>query len=125
MNNSLDTERAAFLATILEQPDDDTVRLVFADWLQDRGDPRAEGYRALVTLGLAPRRYGGSGRDRRWEWGESLTCRGSHLCASWYAALASATGFRTRWDAEAAAALAFGTLRPEQRAAILRKGAGA
>jgi uncharacterized protein (TIGR02996 family) len=33
----------AFLADILEHPDDDAVRLVFADWLQDNGDPdRAE-----------------------------------------------------------------------------------
>jgi uncharacterized protein (TIGR02996 family) len=30
-------------------PDDWQTRLVFADWLQERGDPRAEGYRALAV----------------------------------------------------------------------------
>lgn len=29
------------------KPDDWQTRLVFADWLQDRDDPRAEGYRAI------------------------------------------------------------------------------
>ena len=31
-------------------PEDWQTRLVFADWLQDQGDPRAEGYRALGAL---------------------------------------------------------------------------
>ena len=35
-------------------PDDWQTRLVFADWLDDRGDPRAEGYRALGHLRLCP-----------------------------------------------------------------------
>lgn len=30
-----------------ENPGDHTTRLVFADWLDERGDPRAAGYRAL------------------------------------------------------------------------------
>jgi uncharacterized protein (TIGR02996 family) len=30
----------AFLQTILENPDDDTPRLVFADWLEEQGNPR-------------------------------------------------------------------------------------
>ncbi len=33
-----------------ENPDDHQTRMVFADWLQDRDDPRAEGYRALGAL---------------------------------------------------------------------------
>jgi uncharacterized protein (TIGR02996 family) len=32
----------AFLQDILENPDDDTPRLIYADWLTDRGDPRGE-----------------------------------------------------------------------------------
>jgi uncharacterized protein (TIGR02996 family) len=36
-------------------PSDWQTRLVFADWLQERGDPRAEGYRALGVLRLTPR----------------------------------------------------------------------
>jgi uncharacterized protein (TIGR02996 family) len=31
-----------FIAAILDAPDDATPRLVYADWLEDRGDPRAE-----------------------------------------------------------------------------------
>src|SRR6266545_3689729 len=34
--------------------DDWQTRLVFADWLQERGDPRAEGYRALGLLRRRP-----------------------------------------------------------------------
>jgi uncharacterized protein (TIGR02996 family) len=34
--------RAAFLADILANPDDDGPRLVFADWLAQQGDPRGE-----------------------------------------------------------------------------------
>ncbi|MBM3980946.1 MAG: TIGR02996 domain-containing protein [Planctomycetes bacterium] len=33
-----------------ENPDDWHTRLVFADWLDDRADPRASGYRALGTI---------------------------------------------------------------------------
>jgi uncharacterized protein (TIGR02996 family) len=36
------------------QPGDWQTRLVFADWLQERGDPRAEGYRALGQLRTWP-----------------------------------------------------------------------
>jgi uncharacterized protein (TIGR02996 family) len=35
------TEEAAFVAAILAAPRDDTPRLVFADWLDERGDPAA------------------------------------------------------------------------------------
>jgi uncharacterized protein (TIGR02996 family) len=38
-------------------PEDHQTRLVFADWLQERGDPRAEGYRALGALRRIPRPY--------------------------------------------------------------------
>jgi uncharacterized protein (TIGR02996 family) len=39
-----------FLQAIQEHPDDASVRLVFADWLEERGDPRAELVRLLHTL---------------------------------------------------------------------------
>ena len=48
-------EEAAFQAALDAHPADHTTRLVFADWLQERGDPRAEGYRALGMLGIRPR----------------------------------------------------------------------
>jgi uncharacterized protein (TIGR02996 family) len=44
-------EEAAFLDAILEAPEDDTPRLVFADWLEDHGRPeRAELFRLQVEL---------------------------------------------------------------------------
>ena len=37
------TEHAAFVQAILDAPDDDTPRLIFADWLEEHGDgARAE-----------------------------------------------------------------------------------
>src|SRR4051812_27753342 len=40
----------AFLRAILEAPGDNTPRLVYADWLEERGDPRAAFLRAEVAL---------------------------------------------------------------------------
>jgi uncharacterized protein (TIGR02996 family) len=39
-------EDAAFIRALREQPDDETTRLVYADWLNDRSDPRGEYLRA-------------------------------------------------------------------------------
>ena len=36
------TEEQAFLMAILERPDDDSTKLVYADWLEEQGDPRYE-----------------------------------------------------------------------------------
>src|SRR5262245_25134410 len=45
----------AFLAAICERPEDDTARLVYADWLDDNGDaPRAEFIRTQVRLTSMP-----------------------------------------------------------------------
>ncbi len=41
---------AAFLQGIIADPDDDGPRLVYADWLEERGDPRGEFIRAQYTL---------------------------------------------------------------------------
>lgn len=49
----------AFLREALERPDDDEVRLVYADWLLDQGDPRGELMHVQIALargGLAPER---------------------------------------------------------------------
>jgi uncharacterized protein (TIGR02996 family) len=43
-------DRATFLAAIRAAPDDDTPRLVFADWLDERGDPLGEFVRVQVEL---------------------------------------------------------------------------
>src|SRR5262245_8775489 len=45
------TQEEAFIAEIAERPDDDGPRLVFADWLEDHGDPaRAEFIRVQCEL---------------------------------------------------------------------------
>src|SRR6516162_5562347 len=45
------SDRAALYAAVCANPDDDTPRLVFADWLQEHGeDKRAEIIRAEVEL---------------------------------------------------------------------------
>src|SRR5947209_2333045 len=50
----------AFLQAIIEAPEDDAPRLVYADWLEDNGDPhRAEFIRVQVEL-ARPRLLGGS-----------------------------------------------------------------
>jgi uncharacterized protein (TIGR02996 family) len=43
-------EEAAFLQAILATPNDLSLRLVFADWLEERGDPRGELLRLTHTL---------------------------------------------------------------------------
>lgn len=42
----------AFLQAILENPDDDTPRLIYADWLEERGDPRGEFIRIQCQLAV-------------------------------------------------------------------------
>jgi uncharacterized protein (TIGR02996 family) len=49
------SDRLAFLRAIRAQPDDDTARLAFADWLDERGDPLGEFIR--VQMELEPERY--------------------------------------------------------------------
>ena len=40
------TEDEAFIRAIVDSPGDDTPRLVYADWLDDRADPRGAYLRA-------------------------------------------------------------------------------
>src|SRR3954462_654652 len=45
----------AFLKALVAHPDDDVTRLVYADWLDEQGDPaRAEYHRADSTLAGLP-----------------------------------------------------------------------
>ena len=44
------SEEQAFLSAIIANPDDQTAKLVYADWLQERGDPRAEIVRLKVAV---------------------------------------------------------------------------
>jgi uncharacterized protein (TIGR02996 family) len=49
------THRDALLRAICENPDDDAPRLVYADWLDEHGDPRqAEFIRVQIELACLP-----------------------------------------------------------------------
>src|SRR5436190_13556603 len=43
-------DEQALLRSICAEPDDDAPRLVYADWLEERGDPRADYIRAECLL---------------------------------------------------------------------------
>jgi len=47
-------EEEPFLHAIADAPDDDLPRLIFADWLEERGDPRAEFIRVQCELARLP-----------------------------------------------------------------------
>ncbi len=44
----------AFLQAIIEQPDDDSLRLIYADWLEEHDDPRGEFIRIQCALDRMP-----------------------------------------------------------------------
>src|SRR5262245_31666860 len=49
------SDHEAFLSAILESPDDDAPRLVYADWLDEHGDPdRATFIRVQIELARLP-----------------------------------------------------------------------
>jgi uncharacterized protein (TIGR02996 family) len=45
---------AGFVGAILESPEDDTPRLIYADWLEERGDPRGEFIRIQCARAALP-----------------------------------------------------------------------
>jgi carbon storage regulator CsrA len=54
-------EEMAFLQAILEEPDDEGLRLIFADWLEERGDTRGDFIH--IQCQLARLRPGDDGRE--------------------------------------------------------------
>lgn len=54
-----------FQNTLTVQPLDWQTRLVFADWLEEQGDPRADGYRAMGLRRFSPTYFDGAGW---WVW---------------------------------------------------------
>jgi uncharacterized protein (TIGR02996 family) len=48
------TTESDFQTALDADPSDHLTRLVFADWLQDREEKRAEGYRALANWNCSP-----------------------------------------------------------------------
>jgi uncharacterized protein (TIGR02996 family) len=53
-SSEVSVDEEAFLRAISAAPDDGTVRLVYADWLEEHGDPRAEFVRLQVRLWEMP-----------------------------------------------------------------------
>ncbi len=59
-------EHTGLIAAICEDADDDQVRLVYADWLEERGDPRGELIRLEIEVArMAPRDLRREGLRRR------------------------------------------------------------
>ncbi len=126
------TSEEDFHRMLDENPDDHQTRQIFADWLQERNDPRAEGYRALGKLGK--RALGGD--DHSWTHLDNSLIVENHpeyapryrphaLPSDWYGGIQTNNHYgqwkehATRREAEDAAAHAFSRLPEERRAAIL------
>src|SRR5688572_11349835 len=82
------TDEAAFLAAIRDAPADLAVRLVYADWLDDRGDPRGELIRIEEEMRTLP-----AFADRFWE----LKARRNELRAQADTEWLAACGYGTVW----------------------------
>ncbi len=107
---------------LTRRPKDQTAWLVYADWLQDRGDDRAEGVRAIALLKLTPWNAGRKGRKA---WGFTAVGRpyGVQLSSRWWDMLAVKDGYRLVREAVSDAARAFGKLEERERRYLLA-GAG-
>ena len=108
-------------------------RLLFADWLDARGDPRGPGYRALAVQQRRPLKS--EKKEASW-WFCSVSAPDceffNHLWRDWFSllpvgegndlfwpVLTENGGIKTRRECEDAAALAFAQLPPERRAELL------
>jgi uncharacterized protein (TIGR02996 family) len=122
-----------FHAALDAEPDDWHARLVFADFLEERGDPRAAGYRALGTSRKRPGSWDNGGyrtppaEAKRWGWWDDVgsDTKPDDLPTMWFRALTGGDFYPQylryyprRRDAEDAAALAFLTLAAELRAKV-------
>ena len=126
-----------FQRALAAHPADWQTRLVFADWLQERGDPRADGMRALGVLRRWPFEYWkqeGYGDEEMWGFHNgtgSSTPKGKlsalvpachALPQDWMCLLTTETWtpqYRSVREAQDAAALAFDKLPAERRAELL------
>lgn len=110
-------------------PDDWQTRLVFADWLQERGDARAEGYRALGALRRVPAHHlyepmshvdwafshGTTDGHPDWDWRH----RPDRLPDDWSKLVNNRHVHTSRRVLEDVAALAFAKVPPARRAELL------
>lgn len=122
-----------FQAALDANPDDWQTRLVFADWLRERDDPRADGVRAVVALGKRPFGEPPHGPPRSVEWydegreGSTGIDPASDLPSDWFVLLngfligstRQQRTYRNPADAEQAAIRAFAKLPGARRAELL------
>lgn len=112
----------AFQAALDAHPDDHTTRLVFADWLEEHDDPRAEPYRILGKFQRFPARSQAT-KDTVVTWSWYLfdpDWRDSHVYSNglpptWSRAIGNQHVKSTRLEADEEAVRAFLTLEPSQR----------
>lgn len=119
-----------FQAKLDSNPDDWQTRLVLADFLEDRGDPRAEGYRALGRLKKFPYKQNIAFSDWTFHGSSCECCRENILPADWYRALSGQQSLWHAWpeirdrkprrEVEDAAAMAFAKLPAGRRARLLK-----
>lgn len=131
------TTEEDFQAALDAHPDDWQTRLIFADWLDERGDPRGPGYRALGVLRRRPvdmtgtvfcwsfhngkGTYVGTHKRRPKKhslpqiWIDAMTS----FSGSFWAHGGHSRGLSTRRAAEDAAALAFARLPAARQRALL------
>jgi uncharacterized protein (TIGR02996 family) len=88
------TEREALLRTVCENPDDDTPRLVFADWLDENGEAeRAEFIRLQILMAQMK-----DNANDDWPGWQRLCARELHLLhehdEQWWRELPEAAGYR-------------------------------
>lgn len=135
------TTEKEFQTRLNRVPHDHHTRLVFADWLDEHGDARGAGYRALGLHRVLTFGVGGqlAGEVRMWTWfctGRAVGEKRRELPHDWFALLigwvclytngkpAGNGGevwrdYRSRQLADDAAALAFAKLPAERRAELL------
>ena len=131
-----------FQRMIDERPDDWQSRLVLADWLQERGDPRAAGYRAVAVQQRRPlegeKKHDDGKTHRTWWWycphaDSPAYSMHNHVPRDWFDLLPAGEGSESFWpvhtatgglksrrDCEDALALAFAKLPPARQAELLK-----
>jgi uncharacterized protein (TIGR02996 family) len=110
-------------------PDDFQTRLVFADWLQERADERAEGYRALGVQRLYPSQVGMEAGPWENRTASSHECpKAQRLPPDWFKKVRKNKGsddwwcrFLSRRTCEDAVARAFAKLPAQRRVELLAK----
>lgn len=125
------SEEDGFQAALDADPNDHNTRVIFADWLGDRDDPRAAGYRALGMLERVPRIV--SKQCLFWNTKEhdvsgfSKSLIVAVLPEKWFLAIEGipherGMSWKSRREAEDAAALGFAALTPAEQAECLAAG---